>query len=111
VTEQAAIPKKAYLERISRTRAPGRARRWKSLCRQGTRQRPGRRLSLRGCHSSVPKESAWLACALEIPRLDREDVLYRKRPEVPLAELAGGRLERLLALIGRWLGEVQAHLG
>lgn len=49
--------------------------------------------------------------ALQIPRLDREDVLYRKRPEIPLAELAGGRLERLLALIDRWLGEVQAHLG
>src|SRR6185437_1440065 len=49
--------------------------------------------------------------ALGIPRLDREAVLYRKRPEIPLAELTDGRLERLLVLIGRWLGEVQAHCG
>ncbi len=47
--------------------------------------------------------------ALGIPRLDREDVLCRKRPEIPLGELTDGRLERLLALIGRWLGEVQTH--
>lgn len=49
--------------------------------------------------------------ALGIPRLDREDVPYRKRPEIPLAELTDGRLERLLSLIGHWLGEVQAHHG
>jgi hypothetical protein len=49
--------------------------------------------------------------ALEIPRLDREDVLSRKRPDIPLAELTDGRLEWLLAIIGRWLGEVQAHRG
>jgi hypothetical protein len=49
--------------------------------------------------------------ALGIPRLDREDVLYRKRPEVPLAELTDGRLKRLLTLIDSWLGGVQAHLG
>jgi hypothetical protein len=29
----------------------------------------------------------------------------------PRGVLTDGRLERLLALIDRWLGEVQAHLG
>lgn len=36
---------------------------WTSCCRQGTGQRPGRRLSLRRCRSSVPKEGVWSACA------------------------------------------------
>jgi hypothetical protein len=49
--------------------------------------------------------------ALGIPRLDREDVLCDKRPEVPLAELTHGRVERLLALIDRWIGEVRARPG
>ena len=44
--------------------------------------------------------------SLGIPRLDREDVLCNKRPEIPLAELSHGRAERLLALIDRWIGEV-----
>ena len=47
--------------------------------------------------------------ALGIPRLDREDVLHNKRPEIPLAELTHGRLERLLSLIDRWIGEVGAR--
>jgi hypothetical protein len=47
--------------------------------------------------------------ALGIPRLDREDVLCHKRPEIPLAELTHGRIERLLALIDRWIGEVRTH--
>lgn len=49
--------------------------------------------------------------ALGIPRLDREDVLCHKRPEIPLAELTDGRVERLFALIDRWIGEVRAHRG
>jgi hypothetical protein len=49
--------------------------------------------------------------ALGIPRLDREDVLCHKRPEIPLAELTHGRVERLLALIDRWFGDVRAQLG
>lgn len=49
--------------------------------------------------------------ALGIPRLNREDVLCRKRPEIPLAELTHGRVERLLALIDRWFGDVRAQLG
>jgi hypothetical protein len=48
---------------------------------------------------------------LGIPRLDREDVLCHKRPEIPLAELTHGRLERLLALVDRWFGDVRAQLG
>ena len=47
--------------------------------------------------------------ALGIPRLDREDVLCHKRPEVPLAELTHGRVERLLAVVDRWIGEVRAR--
>ena len=47
--------------------------------------------------------------ALGIPRLDREDVLCHKRPEIPLAELTHGRVERLLALLNRWIDEVRAH--
>jgi hypothetical protein len=49
--------------------------------------------------------------ALGIPRLNREEDLCRKRPEIPLAELTDGRAEQLLALIDRWIGEVQAHHG
>jgi hypothetical protein len=49
--------------------------------------------------------------ALGIPRLDREGVLCHKRPEIPVAELTNGRVERLLALLDRWIDEVQAHLG
>jgi hypothetical protein len=30
---------------------------------------------------------------------------------IPLAELAGGRARQLLALIDRWISEVQAHHG
>ena len=49
--------------------------------------------------------------ALGIPRLEREDDLWRKRPEIPLGELTGSRAGQLLALIDRWIGEVQAHHG
>jgi hypothetical protein len=45
---------------------------------------------------------------LGIPRLDGEDVLCQKRPEIPLAELTHGRVERLLALVDCWIGEVRA---
>jgi len=49
--------------------------------------------------------------ALGIPRLDREDVLCQKRPEIPLAQLANGRIERLLVLLDRWIDEVRTHPG
>lgn len=45
--------------------------------------------------------------ALGIPRINREDGLWRKRPGIPLAELCDGRAEKLLVLIDRWIGEVQ----
>ena len=47
--------------------------------------------------------------ALGIPRLDRETDLLGKRPEIPLTELTDGRLERLLALLDRWVTDVRAH--
>jgi hypothetical protein len=47
--------------------------------------------------------------ALRIPRLDRETGLCDKRPEIPLSELTSGRLERLLALLDRWITDVRAH--
>jgi hypothetical protein len=49
--------------------------------------------------------------ALGIPRLDREEALWRKRPEIPLSELADGRARQLLALIDHWISEVQVHHG
>ena len=47
--------------------------------------------------------------SLGIPRLDRETDLAGKRPAIPLTELTGGRLERLLALVDRWVTDVRAH--
>lgn len=47
--------------------------------------------------------------ALGIPRLDREANLVDKRPEIPLSDLTGDRLERLLALLDRWITDVRAH--
>jgi len=37
--------------------------------------------------------------ALGVPRLDAEDILTAIRPNIPLAQLTSGRLERLLALV------------
>lgn len=47
--------------------------------------------------------------ALGISRLDREADLCDKRPEIPLSELTGGRVERLLSLLDRWITDVRAH--
>ena len=46
---------------------------------------------------------------LGIPRLDRETDLSGLRPEIPLSELTADRLDRLLALIDRWITDVRAH--
>ncbi len=48
---------------------------------------------------------------LGIPRLDAEADLTDKRPKIPLEELASGRTERLLSLLGQWIDEVRAHAG
>jgi hypothetical protein len=48
---------------------------------------------------------------LGIPRLDTEDALADKRPGIPLNELSGGRGERLLALVERWIDDIRAHAG
>jgi hypothetical protein len=47
--------------------------------------------------------------SLGIPRLDTEDALIDKRPDILLSELTNGRVERLLALIDRWIENVRAH--
>ena len=47
--------------------------------------------------------------ALGIPWLDRETDLSGLRPEIPLSELTADRLDRLLALIDRWITDVRAH--
>lgn len=49
--------------------------------------------------------------ALQIPRLDTEPTLATKRPNIPLDELTGERIERLLALVDRWINDVRAHAG
>ena len=41
--------------------------------------------------------------ALGIPRLDAEDIATATRPNIPLDQLASGRLERLLTLVDRCL--------
>jgi hypothetical protein len=47
--------------------------------------------------------------SLGIPRIDAEPDLAARRPNIPLAELTGGRAESLPSLIDRWIGEVQRH--
>lgn len=49
--------------------------------------------------------------ALGVPRLETENFLTDKRPNIPLTELTGGRAERLLSLTDRWIEEVRAHAG
>lgn len=49
--------------------------------------------------------------ALGIPRLDAEHILIDKRPNIPLDQLTGGRIERLLALVDRWITDVHAQSG
>jgi hypothetical protein len=47
--------------------------------------------------------------ALHIPRLDAEPDLAAKRPNIPLDELGGGRIEHLLALTDRWVDAIRMH--
>jgi hypothetical protein len=49
--------------------------------------------------------------ALGVARLEAEDVLVSNRPNIPLSELTGGRLEGLLSVIGQWIHEIRAHAG
>jgi hypothetical protein len=49
--------------------------------------------------------------ALGIPRLDAEEALADKRPNIPLNELSGGRAGRLLSLVDRWIDDIRAHAG
>lgn len=47
--------------------------------------------------------------ALDIPRLDNEDLLADKRPNILLSQLTGGRAERLLSLVDRWIDDIRIH--
>ena len=40
---------------------------------------------------------------LDIPRLQADDVLGMSRPNIPLSQLASGRLEPLLSMIDEWI--------
>jgi hypothetical protein len=46
---------------------------------------------------------------LGIPRLDNEDLLADKRPNIPLGQLTGGRAESLLSLVDRWIEDIRTH--
>ena len=48
---------------------------------------------------------------LGVPRLDAEADLPARRPNIPLKELTGGRGERLLSLVDRWIDDVRGHSG
>ena len=73
--------------------------------------RPQRqRQQLNGCAQPRATNSADQNLrALGIPRLDAEEALIDKRPNIPLNELTNGRVERLLALVDRWIEDVRAH--
>jgi hypothetical protein len=47
--------------------------------------------------------------ALGIPRLDAEEMLADKRPNIPLEQLTSGRAEQLLDLIDGWLRDIRAY--
>jgi hypothetical protein len=49
--------------------------------------------------------------ALGIPRLDDEPALASKRPNIPLDQLTGGRIQALLSLVDQWISDVRAHAG
>jgi hypothetical protein len=49
--------------------------------------------------------------SLHIPRLNAEDALPGKRPNILLGELSSGRDERLLAIVDRWIDDIRAHAG
>ena len=46
--------------------------------------------------------------SLGIPRLDTEDALPGKRPNIPLDQLSSGRAGHLLALVDRWIDDIRA---
>jgi hypothetical protein len=46
---------------------------------------------------------------LGIPRLDDEPALASKRPNIPLDQLTGGRIQGLLSLVDQWISDVRAH--
>jgi len=67
-----------------------------------------------GNHSKViytPPGSRSRKHALGVPRLETEDALIDKRPNIPLNELTGGHVERLLSLTDRWIEDVRAYAG
>jgi hypothetical protein len=49
--------------------------------------------------------------ALGIPRLASEPAFAGIRPNIPVEQLTGGRVQRLLALVEQWLHDVRTHAG
>lgn len=49
--------------------------------------------------------------ALGIPRLASEAAFAGIRPNIPVEQLTGGRVQRLLNLVEQWLNNVWAHAG
>jgi hypothetical protein len=47
--------------------------------------------------------------ALGIPRLNEANALTGERPNIPLGELAGGRITGLLSVVDQWIESVRAH--
>jgi hypothetical protein len=46
-----------------------------------------------------------------IPRLDARDAFSSERPNIPLNELTGGRIEALLSVVDRWIETVREAVG
>jgi len=49
--------------------------------------------------------------ALGVPRLDAKDAFTIERPNIPLSDLASGRIEALLSVVDRWIETVRQAVG
>jgi hypothetical protein len=47
--------------------------------------------------------------ALGIPHLEADPALASRRPNIPLGQLTGGRVQQLLALTDEWITGIRAH--
>jgi len=79
------------------------------------RETPGLEIRIkRMCRTphTAPRAYVRLVADLQgwgIPRLDTEDALTGKRPNIPLGQLTDGRAGRLLALVDQWIDDIRAH--
>jgi hypothetical protein len=46
---------------------------------------------------------------LGIPHLEADPALASRRPNIPLDQLTGGRVQQLLSLIDQWITDIRAH--